>query len=98
MESINGQNASISDREKQVIKLISSGLSEKEIADRLCISHKTVRNHMDNIHRKLGLNKNIEILAYYIATLRNKKFSISKLREYGIAAFLLFIHVCKLGV
>lgn len=53
---------------------------------------------MDNIHRKLGLNKNIEILAYYIATLRNKKFSISKLREYGIAAFLLFIHVCKLGV
>lgn len=98
MESINGQNASISEREKQVIKLLSSGLSEKEIADRLCISHKTVRNHMDNIRRKLCVNKNTEIIAYYVATLRNKSFSITKLREYGIAAFLIFIHVCTIDV
>lgn len=98
MKDINEAKASISERENQIINLLSSGFSEKEIADRLCISHKTVRNHMDNIRRKLCLSKNTEIIAYYVATLRNQPFSLTKLREYGIAAFLLFIHICKLDV
>lgn len=95
---VNTENALLSDREMEVIRCLSKGRSEKEIADELFISHKTVRKHIENIKRKLGVSKNTEILAYYVAELREKEFSLKKLREYGIAAFLIFIHVCRLDV
>lgn len=87
---------SITNREKEIIEYLSRGLSEKEIAEKLFISPKTVNNHIDNIRRKIGVSKNIEIVAYYIANLRGKKFDLKLLRDYGISLFILFLNVCKL--
>lgn len=99
MESdCNRANDPISKREMEIIECLSHGMSEKEIGEKLFISPKTVNNHMDNIRRKLGVNKNIEIVAYYVASLKGKEFSLSKLREYGIASFLIFIHVCRVDL
>lgn len=42
-------------RERQVLTLIAEGLSNIEIAERLAISEKTVRNHASNIFDKLGV-------------------------------------------
>lgn len=95
---INRDKSSISKRENEIIEELSHGLSEKEIGEKLYISPKTVSNHLDNIRRKLGVSKNIEIVAYYIATLRGKKFDLKLLREYGISIFILFVHVCRLDV
>lgn len=53
---------------------------------------------MNSIRKKLGVSKNIEIIAYYVATLKGKEFSLKKLREYGIASFLIFVHVCRLDL
>ena len=72
-------------------------MSEKEIGDKLFISPKTVSNHLDNIRRKIGVRKNIEIIAFYIASLRDKKFDLKLLREYGISIFILFLNVCTLN-
>ena len=47
--------AALSTRERQVLALIADGLSNTEIADRLSISEKTVRNHASNIFDKLGV-------------------------------------------
>ena len=88
----------ISKRESEIIECLSHGLSEKEIGEKLFISPKTVKNHMDSIRRKLGVSKNIEIIAYYVATLKGKEFSLKKLREYGIASFLIFVHVCRIDL
>lgn len=93
---INREKHSISKRENEIIENLSHGLSEKEIGEKMYISPKTVSNHLDNIRRKLGVTKNIEIVAYYIATLRGKKFDIKLLREYGISIFILFLNVCKI--
>lgn len=99
MESdINKGNSPISKRENQVIEGLSHGLSEKEIGEKLYISPKTVDRHLDNIKKKIGVTKNIEIVAYYIATLRGKKFDLKLLREYGISIFILFVHVYRLDV
>lgn len=87
---------SITNREKEIIEYLSRGLSEKEIGDKLYISPKTVNNHLDRIRRKIGVSKNIEIVAYYIANLRGKKFDLKLLRDYGISIFILFLNVCKL--
>ena len=42
-------------REREVLALIAEGLSNTEIAERLSISEKTVRNHASNLFDKLGV-------------------------------------------
>jgi DNA-binding NarL/FixJ family response regulator len=51
-------------REKEVLKLLAEGYQNKEIADLLCISVKTVEKHRSNIMSKLNLH-NIAALAVY---------------------------------
>jgi DNA-binding NarL/FixJ family response regulator len=47
--------AALSPREREVLALISEGLANAEIAGRLGISDKTVRNHVSNLFDKLGV-------------------------------------------
>ena len=47
--------ASLSPREREVLVLITEGLGNAQIAERLSISEKTVRNHVSNIFDKLGV-------------------------------------------
>jgi DNA-binding NarL/FixJ family response regulator len=47
--------AALSARERQVLALITDGLSNIAIAERLTISEKTVRNHGSNLFDKLGV-------------------------------------------
>lgn len=46
---------SLTERERGIIALIGQGLSNKDIADRLCISGITVRHHLTSIFDKLGV-------------------------------------------
>ena len=50
-----GVFGSLSDREREVLALMGDGLSNADIAARLSISDKTVRNHASNIFDKLGV-------------------------------------------
>jgi DNA-binding NarL/FixJ family response regulator len=56
--------ATISQREAEVLRLIASGYSNKEIAGRLALSVKTVEAHKANAMRKLGLTGRIDIVKY----------------------------------
>ena len=47
--------AGLSEREREVLALIADGLSNTDIATRLAISEKTVRNHASNLFDKLGV-------------------------------------------
>ena len=47
--------AALSARERQVLTLMADGLSNADIAERLNISEKTVRNHASNVFDKLGV-------------------------------------------
>lgn len=51
-------------RERQVINLISEGLSNKQIAARLHLSTHTVKSHVRNIMEKLALHTRLQIAAY----------------------------------
>ena len=42
-------------REREILRLIDDGLSNKEIAQRLSLQTKTVKNHVSNILAKLGV-------------------------------------------
>jgi len=56
----------LSDREREVLKLLADGLSLKEIAARLVLSVKTVDAHKTNMMRKLDLHDRSEVIKYAI--------------------------------
>ena len=50
----------LSERETQVLNLVAEGKNNKEIAHRLTLSERTVKRHMTNIMRKLGVRNRVE--------------------------------------
>jgi len=58
------QSLRLTPREKEVVDLISEGLSNKEIASRLHIATHTVKSHIHNILEKLTLSSRLQIAAF----------------------------------
>jgi two-component system response regulator NreC len=56
----------LTDREKQVLKLVAEGYTHKEIGDMLTISTKTVIAHQTNISEKLGINSRAALIKFAI--------------------------------
>lgn len=56
----------LTDREKQVLKMLAEGLSNKQIADILCVSVKTVMGHRAHIMEKLKLHSRTELVKFAI--------------------------------
>ena len=54
------------ERETEVLRLVAKGLSYKQIADRLVLSHRTVQNHVQNTLRKLQLHNRVQLVRYAI--------------------------------
>jgi DNA-binding NarL/FixJ family response regulator len=57
----------LSAREIEVLKLVATGMSYKQIGAHLFISHRTVQNHVQNTLGKLQLHNRIELVRYAIA-------------------------------
>jgi two-component system response regulator NreC len=55
---------SLSNREREVVHLAAHGYTNAEIAERLCISRRTVETHRANAMRKLDLDNHTELLRY----------------------------------
>ncbi len=51
-------------REREVIGLIGSGLSNKEIGRKLRVSNFTIKSHIHNIMQKLALHTRLEVANY----------------------------------
>ena len=62
LDSINDPDA-LTTRQKEVLNLIATGLLNKEIADRLYISERTVKFHVSEILAKLGAGNRTEAVA-----------------------------------
>ena len=58
------KNNLLSDRELEVLALIAKGLLNKEIAKKLFISEKTVKNHISNIFKKLNVSDRTQAAVY----------------------------------
>jgi two-component system response regulator NreC len=57
----------LSDREREVLKLLADGLAPKEIATRLVLSVKTIDAHKTNLMRKLDLHDRSQLIKYAIS-------------------------------
>lgn len=66
-ESTTAQRLNVlTEREREVLRLIAEGKSNQEIADALVISVKTVNRHRENIMAKLNLHSRVELVRYAI--------------------------------
>jgi len=52
----------LTQREKEVVQLLSLGLTYEQIASKIDVSHETVKMHLKNIYRKLNVQNKIEAL------------------------------------
>jgi DNA-binding NarL/FixJ family response regulator len=58
--------AVLTDRETEILRLVSTGLSARAIAERLVVSHRTVQNHIQNTLRKLQLHNRVELTRWAV--------------------------------
>ena len=57
----------LTDRETEVLRMVATGMSYKQVAARLAISHRTVQNHVQNTLGKLQLHNRVELVRYAIS-------------------------------
>lgn len=56
----------LSERERQVVALVATGLTAREIGERLFISQRTVETHCSKAKHKLGLLRRGELIVYAV--------------------------------
>lgn len=56
----------LTERETDVLRLVAKGLTSRQIAGKLVISHRTVENHVQSTLRKLQLHNRVELARYAI--------------------------------
>lgn len=56
----------LTERETEILKMVAKGLSYRQIAERLVLSHRTVQNHVQNTLRKLQMHNRVELTRYAI--------------------------------
>ena len=59
-----GMVESLTRREREIVALIAEGLTNRELADRLCISEATIRTHLTSIFLKLGVTDRLKLVVY----------------------------------
>ena len=57
--------ASLTEREREVVRAVAEGLDNAEAADALCMSEGTLRNHISSVLAKLGLRNRTQIAVFY---------------------------------
>lgn len=58
--------STLTEREMSIALLVAEGLSNKEIADLLYISHHTVKTNLENIYYKLNITNRVMLAVYVV--------------------------------
>jgi two-component system, NarL family, response regulator DevR len=57
--------SSLSDQERKILVLIAEGLTNRQIAERMHLAEKTVKNYVSNLLAKLGMHRRTEAAVFY---------------------------------
>ena len=58
--------AVLTERETEILRMVSTGRTARQIAERLVVSHRTVENHIQNTLRKLQLHNRVELTRWAV--------------------------------
>lgn len=65
--------ATLTDQERQTLELLAEGLTNRQIADRMYLAEKTIKNYVSNLLTKLGMHRRTEA-AVYAARLADRRY------------------------
>jgi DNA-binding NarL/FixJ family response regulator len=65
-DATRGAEPQLTEREREVLRMAAKGLTARQIADHLVLSHRTVQNHIQNTLRKLQLRNKVELTRWAI--------------------------------
>jgi DNA-binding NarL/FixJ family response regulator len=65
---LDSESRTLTARESEILRLIATGLTNRQIGDKLCISVKTVETHRTNIMQKLDLHSTADLVRYAMKT------------------------------
>jgi len=66
MADIHSKETHLTKREKEILNLIASGRTNAEIADTLNVSPQTVKTHIRNLYRKIGVQGRLQAVLYAV--------------------------------
>lgn len=89
----------LSPSEMRIAEEVCKCLNENEVGDNLFLSPYTVRVHKYRIYKKLGINKEIELLYYMLCRKMGVKFDIKEVHKRGLSLLfsLLFLVIQVVG-
>ncbi|TKS59375.1 MAG: DNA-binding response regulator [Nitrospira sp.] len=67
----------LSPQEQRLLPLVAQGLTNKEIADQLQLSEKTVKNYLSNVYSKLHIGRRSQVAAFYAGSFKAASASLS---------------------
>src|SRR6516164_9067066 len=73
----------LTNRERQIVEMVAEGLSNKEIGRRLDLSEGTVKVHLHNVYRKLGVNNRTALAAMAITRRENPQLESTPCESCG---------------
>lgn len=76
----------ISPRQAQILELIASGRSDKEVAAVLGLSYRTVRTHLERLYARLGVHSRAEAVARWVAWRGSSYIASERQRRAGQAS------------
>lgn len=77
----------LSQCEYQVAHEVAKGQTPDEIADLLKKSIWTIKAQIRDIHKKLGINNNVELTLYILCDRAKRNFDLKEIRKHGIEIF-----------
>ncbi len=60
----------LSPQEQRLLPLVAKGLTNRQIAEQLCLSEKTVKNYLANVYSKLNIGRRSQIAAFYAGSFK----------------------------
>jgi DNA-binding NarL/FixJ family response regulator len=67
----------LSPQEQRLLPLVAQGLTNKEIADQLHLSEKTIKNYLANIYSKLQIGRRSQVAAFYAGSFKGSGASLA---------------------
>lgn len=61
-----GKLSSLTNREREVLELLASGGSNRELAQRLGVSPRTIQKHLQRIYAKLGVKRRMAAVVHFM--------------------------------